>query len=63
MLLWLCFSLRRRIKKRVSSRGQWLVVSAYGNAVPDFDFTNEMSALLSEPSTVTSLRKLPEPTV
>jgi hypothetical protein len=27
---------------------------SYGNAVPDFDFTNEISALLSEPSTVRS---------
>ena len=30
----------------------------YGNAVPDFDFTSEMSALLIEPSAVTSSLKL-----
>ena len=30
--------------------------------MPDLLFTNEISALLSEPSTVTSLRKLPLPT-
>ena len=31
--------------------------------MPDFDFTNEMSALLSEPSVVTSERKFEPPTV
>ena len=30
----------------------------YGNAVPDLDFTNEMSPLSIEPSAVTSERKL-----
>ena len=40
-----------------------LSTRVYGSPVPDLLFTNEMSALLRLPSVVTSLRKLPDPTV
>jgi hypothetical protein len=36
---------------------------SYGNAVPDLDFTSEISALFKKPSVVTSERKLLESTL
>jgi hypothetical protein len=41
-------------------RESTLALAFYGNAVPDFDCTNEISELLIAPLTVTSFRKLLE---
>src|SRR5438067_322640 len=47
----------RKGRRWVMEDSKWLLL-LHGKAVPDFDFTNEMSALLIEPSAVTSSRKL-----
>jgi len=49
---------RPRGSENESGRATW----SYGSAVPDLLLTNEMSALLRNPSAFTSSRKLEPPT-